>query len=157
MPRLNERITTGSAGCFLDPPTFPTHTHHVETDLRRRPENRGWVGLSSAADCTWIAEEVRQEAAALIQAWHDARPAIDSPEIADWIAQVLGYFCHCYIPESGSRNASDLLISRDRDPLAEADRHAGVAFIRNFYPEFTPTAADFGAAYWGTKPTQEVA
>jgi hypothetical protein len=29
-----------------------------------------------------------------------------------------------------------------------------VLAIRDYYPEFTPTAEHFRRAYWGTKPTE---
>lgn len=147
-------VSSRGCGCFLDPPTFPTHFREVETDRDRRPEDRGSASISYAAKHPDLfSPGVGVECAAMLQRWHDTKPPIDDPDTQDWILQVLGYFRSCYIPDSGSRNVSDLLILKDADPLAMADRHAGVALIRELYPDFTPTAAHFTGAYWGTRPT----
>ncbi|HWC39364.1 MAG TPA: hypothetical protein VG476_12580, partial [Acidimicrobiales bacterium] len=82
------------------------------------------------------------------------RPAIESDEVRDWIAQVLGYFRNCYRgdgPEPQCWHAANLHIVRG-DDLPPVDEHAGVHLIRKYYPEYTPTADDFKSAYWGVKP-----
>lgn len=145
-----DAIVPGSMGNLLDPPGFPTHSLHVETDRNRRKCNRGGVSISTAATCQWISEESRTLAAELIEQWHNNRPALECEPVKAWISQVLGYFRHCYIPDSGSRNASDLMISKEIDPVLNPGRHAGVAFIRDFYPEFVPTSMHFVSARWGS-------
>lgn len=42
------RIKHGGMGEFLTPPTHPEHSFSVETELRRKPENRGSMSLSYA-------------------------------------------------------------------------------------------------------------
>lgn len=148
------RIVLSGMGGFLNPPTHPEHTRSVETDLRRRPENRGSMSLSCAVDCKYLDDATRAAARTVLNSWQ--RPALDSAEVQDWIRQVLGYFRGCYRnpekPESGQWDASDAIIDSKRDPLANANDHCGVHLIRKYYPEFTPTAEHFSGAYWGKKP-----
>lgn len=105
------------------------------------------MALTSAAEYDWTDAGVRAEAKRILDEWD--RPSLDSPEIGDWIAQVLGYFRRCYRGPEGW-NAADLTID-DRDPMTSIDTHAGVHLIRKFYPEYDPSPADFAGAYWGQK------
>lgn len=147
------RIASGGMGGFLNPPGHPEHTMHVETDLRRRKEDRGGMALSSAADCEWLDHETRQAARFRLNQWENSKPLLSDSEVQDWICRVLGYFRGCYVRPYRSRNASDLWITRTLNPLANAHMHAGVQFIREYYPTFHPDAAHFAGAYWGSKPT----
>jgi len=143
------RIAKGGMGGFLNPPTHPEHDWHAEQAAR---DPRWSTALSGAAKDPNIDAATRNAAAELLASWR--RPPLDSPEIQDWIAQVLGYFRGCFRnPQAGDRqwHASDLIIDK-RDPVANADDHAGVNLIRRFYPEFKPTAEHFAGAYWGKKP-----
>jgi hypothetical protein len=148
------RIVNPGMGGFLNPPTHPEHDWHVETDLRRRPENRGGMSLTGAVESTWLDSSTRSEAKKLLKSWKP--PPINSPEIVDWRQQVLGYFRSMYrnpnAPKNEQWNASVMIADRDRDPIANADEHAGVHFIRKFYPDYVPTEEDFGGAYWGSRP-----
>ncbi len=144
------RIVASGMGGFLNPPGHPEHTHHVETELRRRPENRGGMSLRSAVESTWLASETRNAARRMLESWNANRPPID-PE---WVRSVLGYFRGCYRnPEAGDKqwHASDMVIDAARDPMANASDHAGVNLIRGFYPDYQPTAEDFAQAQWGRK------
>jgi len=80
---------------------------------------------------------------------------LSDPETQAWIAQVLGYFKGMYRnPDmSGTRqwSASDMLV-RDWNPMEHLSDHAGVRFIRTYYPSFSPTPADFERAKWGKSP-----
>lgn len=150
------RITTGGMGGFLNPPGHPEHSLHVETDLRRRKENRGAIALSYAATCEWLDRETRQAARYHLNQWEKSKPDLSDPAIQDWIMHVLGYFRNCYVKPYGSANVSDHLISKTLNPLANAHAHAGVQYIRKFYPAFHPGAHHFAGAYWGSKPTAPV-
>ena len=154
--RQNERIASGGAGAFLDPPTYPQHAYHVECDLRRRPENRGMMSLEYASTCEYISAGVRVRAKRMLAKWQ--APPIDSPEIVDWRLEVLGYFAGCYadlsLPEADRWNAGNLLIPKLYPAQAEkvtdpVNQHAGVRHIRRFYPDWTPTDEDFARAKWG--------
>ena len=148
--RPNERIVRRAAGDFLDPPLYPTHTWHVETDCRRHRRNRGFCSLSYAVTQEWIDPSVRAEAQQLLDAWHDAPPAVESEEVQAWIHRVLGYFKNCYVnPATGSRHVADLLICPDLDPMEATMRHAGVLLIRDFYPDWLPERHHFDTARWG--------
>lgn len=152
--RRDARIVSSGQGGFLDPPEYPTHTHHVQTDLRRRPENRGSMSLAYAAeDAPWLDPDTKRQAKALLDKWKSNRPALDSQKVQDWIHQVLGYFKNAYAKtfEGPQRWNVSNLVYDDRDPVVNADLHAGVHLIRKYYPEFVPTQQDFARAYWGTR------
>lgn len=143
------RVVNSGMGGFLNPPGHPEHDWHVETDLRRRLENRGGMALSSAVDCKWLDEATRKAAADKLASW-EPLPLYD-PATKDWIYQVLGYFQNCYgsdhVPDGW--NASNLDIRKEFDPMDDPDHHAGVHFIRRFYPDYVPCDDDFDLAYWG--------
>lgn len=146
-------VRSGGCGGFLNPPTHPEHDWHVETDLNRSPRNRGSMSLSYAVKCEWLDETTRASAQRRLDSW--VRPALNSPEVVGWIRQVLGYFKWCYKGDGETPwNADKLRILPAADPLLNADIHAGVNFIRKYYPEFVPTADDFAAARWGRKAVQ---
>jgi len=153
------RIVKGSTGSFLDPPGYPTHHFSVETDLRRRPENRGSMSLTYAAkEASWLDGSTRAAARALLNAWKKERPPLHSPEIQDWIHQVLGYFRGMYRNPSATAeqwNASSMISDSNRDPIKHSRDHAGVHLIHQYYPEYRPTREDFAKAYWGTKPSAD--
>lgn len=148
------KVVMRGMGGFLNPPTHPEHTQSVETDLRRKPENRGSMSLSAALECEYLDSTTRAVVRTVLNSWK--RPALDAPEVQDWIHQVLGYFKGCYRkPGNTSDNAwnvDQLDTQGTANPMKRIDDHAGVHLIRKYYPEFTPTAEHFSAAYWGTKP-----
>jgi hypothetical protein len=129
-------ITTSGVGGFLNPPTHPAHTMRVETDLNLKKEHRGGMSLSAAANSDWHDQQFA--AKKILSDW--VAPDINSPEIQDWIKQVMGYFSNCYTPTSGARDAGSLLIKPDWNPVTEQDRHAGVLLIRDYYTDFVLTA-----------------
>ena len=148
-------IASGGMGGFLNPPGHPEHTHHIETDLDKRPQNRGGMSLSSAVACDWLSPAARADAQRLLDQWQENRPALESPEVQEWIRQVLGYFRGCYRgdgPEPECWNADKLGILKAGDAARPNEEHAGVHLIRKYYPDFTPTGEQFSEAYWGTKP-----
>lgn len=153
------RIVQPGMGGFLNPPTHPEHDWHVETDLRRRPENRGGMSLTAATEATWLDSATRAEARKMLKNWQP--PPLNSPEIVDWRQQVLGYFRGMYRnpnePKDEQWNASTMIHDPNRDPIANADEHAGVHLIRKYYPGYVPTEEDFGGAYWGSKPKHATA
>lgn len=149
---------TSGAGGFLTPPGHPEQTMHVQTDLSRRPENRGFVSLSHAAnEASWLHPAVRDEAKRILQEREKDKKPLSDPDVKDWTHQVLGYFRNMRIPESGSRNVPDLKVDPSVDAVEQADQHAGVAYIRQYYPDYKPTKEDFGQAYWGKKPENKSA
>lgn len=148
------RIAKEGMGGFLCPPTHPEHDWHVETDLTRPKHDRGGMSLSSATTCEWLKRSTREAAKAKLAEWE--RPALESVEIQDWIHQVLGYFRNCYrnpaAPGSEQWHAGKMRIPDPAwNPLEHIDEHAGVHHVREYYPEFMPSAEHFGAAYWGKK------
>jgi len=145
------KIVREGMGGFLNPPTHPEHDWSVQTDLRRRPENRGSMCLSSAVDCEWLDPATRAAARRRLDTWQ--RPALES--VHDWVLQVLGYFRNCYCQGTGSMpedwHVANLIIDCKINPLTCINYHAGVHYVRTYYPEYVPTAADFVGAYWGNK------
>lgn len=146
------RIVSGGMGGFLNPPGHPEHTFSVEIDLRRGKENRGTMSLSYAVDCECLDQETRRSARWLLNQWKKEQPAIQDPAIQDWICNVLGYFRGCYVAPFKSAAVSELIIDPKRNPLANCHAHAGVCYIRRFYPEFHPGAEHFAGACWGKRP-----
>lgn len=151
------RIVTGGVGGFLNPPDHPEHSHSVETDLRRRPENRSSMALSSAVEAGWLDDETRRLARKMLEDWQANRPPLESASVQDWVHNVLGYYRGCYRgpgeePECWHAGTLTIATDRDRVPMDHIDTHAGVHLIRTYYPEFVPTAEHFAAAYWGSKP-----
>jgi hypothetical protein len=151
------RIDT-SQGCdgFLNPPGHPEHTVSVETDTDRPRDYRGFTSLSAAASDDAMDPAVRAEAKRLLDAWAANAPPLESAEVQAWVLQVLGYFRGCYRnpDKSGTEqwHASHLVIRDDRyySPVEHAGDHAGVRFIREYYPGFAPTAEHFVNARWGS-------
>ena len=135
-------------GGFLNPPTHPEHDWCVHSSY----DDTFWLSLTAAAESEWLNSGTRLAAKAKLRAWQPL--PITDEAVQDWIHQVLGYFHNCYKGEDGPEawHAGKLRISEDADPVASADLHAGVHLIRRYYPEYQPTAEDFKAAYWGTKP-----
>jgi len=136
-------------GGFLNPPTHPSHAMSVHSSYG----DIFSMSLESAAECEWLNPSTRYAARGILKAWK--RPAIESPEVQDWIKQVLGYFRNCYRgegPEPECWNASNLRIIKNGEPLPLIGEHAGVHLIRKYYPEFTPAAEHLSGAYWGQKP-----
>lgn len=152
--RRDARVVRNGQGNFLDPPEYPSHEYHVQTDLRRRPENRGSMSLTHAVEeAPWLDPDTKRKAKELLDKWKTSRPALNSQRVQDWIHQVLGYFKNSYRnPSAGSQqwNVSKLIFD-ERDPVHNADDHAGVHRIRKFYPDFSPTEQDFAGAYWGKR------
>ena len=156
MTKEKARIVDEGMGGFLNPPTHPEHTHSVEFDLHRRPEHRGRMCLTLARDEDWLTDSIRIEVNAMLDAWQ--APPLDSPDVHEWVLQVLGYFRDCYRNPDKSGweqwSASHVRILK-QNPLEHANDHAGVHHIRHFYPKYQPTAEDFANAYWGTKPEKK--
>ena len=148
-------IVQEGMGGLLCPPGHPMLTQSVETDLRRKPENRSRMSLEYALESPGLDAATRAVVRTILATWERLKPPLDSPEVREWILQVLGYFrgCFNFHPENEAGwHAANLTIESDADPLEKADFHAGVHLIRQYYPDYQPSAADFTAAYWGKKP-----
>src|SRR6202040_3483758 len=105
-------------GGFLCPPGHPMHTFSVYEGPRGNP--RSITSLESAADASWLSDKVRTEAKALLDAYDTTKPALESPEVQEWLYQLLGYFRGCYRNPNAEAakqwHASDLIIDK-RDPM----------------------------------------
>lgn len=136
------------------PPKHPMHEWHLCFELLSSPIT---LPLSAPFDVDAPAEvpaEARDNAKQLLDAWEREKLPLTHPETRDWIFRVLGYYkAHyanrvfkeplCWYPLNIIYDARG-----ERDPLAEADEHVGVHFIRRFYPDYQPIQADFDGAYW---------
>ena len=128
----------------------------VETDLRRRKENRGGMSLSAAVECEWLDASTRAAAKRNLDAWQTRKLPLDAPEVVDWCRQVLGYFRNCWKGTGDEPwNVQNLRMGPRPEGATDAD-HAGVNLIRRYYPGYWPTPADWAGAYWGTKPEPAV-
>jgi hypothetical protein len=146
------RVIHSGMGGFLNPPGHPEHTHSVETDLRRRPWNRSRMSLSAAVACEWLDTSTREAADWFLKSWQPL--PIDHPDVVAWVRRVLGYFRSCYrnanLAEPECWYAGQVTIDPNRDPLEEPADHCGVHLIRQYYPQYEPTAEDFAHARWGS-------
>ena len=139
------------AGSFLEPPFSKTHQFGIVAGY---DHGNGYQEYSSI-DYYLSDANVPQSAKHVIQRIIGKTdiPSIDYPEIQDWICHVLDYFKNCYSGQDSkgeiSYNVSDLRIDPAADPLLNCDIHAGVHFIRKYYPSFIPTREQFDKAYWG--------
>lgn len=146
------RLRRSGMGGFLNPPGHPEHDWSIETDLRRRPENRGSMSLSAAVTAEYLDDATRADAKRMLDVWTANRMPLESQEVQAWIRQVLGYFKGCYRnPEASAEqwHAGKLIIDRERNPMDAPEAHAGVNLIRRYYPEYVPTAEHFASAKWG--------
>jgi hypothetical protein len=103
--RTYKIVREQAMGTFLCPPGFHGFTYSAHEFVS--PRGRKVIGeysleylLSDDADAS---EHIRKEAARLIG-------SVNPTESEGWVRSVYGYFRNCYVPESGSRNASDLII-----------------------------------------------
>jgi hypothetical protein len=144
-------------GGFLNPPTHPEHSMHVETHYRNHRVSGG-MSLSAAVKCEYLADHIRASAKRVLDAWQ--KPSLNSKAVKQWIRQVLGYFRNCYKGDGNEPecwNAGTLKIMPKNEAnawgvypvLPSIDEHAGVHFIRQYYPEYVPTAKEFAEAKWG--------
>jgi hypothetical protein len=138
------RIDNSGMGGFLNPPGHPEHNYSVKY-------YDGSCCLSTAAreQGDWIELEVRQEAKKLLSDW-ESKNSHKKPD-STWVKKTLAYFKHCYFNPDINVNGWDalhLLIDRNKDPMQHIDTHAGVHFIRKFYPKYKPKAKDFTGT-WG--------
>lgn len=109
------RIVSGDgAGCFLDPPSYPTHTHSVRTGKGR---DSGIMSLESALEddqAEHLPDAVLARVRGLIDGWHATKPAIDSPRVIAWMKACYGHLNKCY---------------RDAEQVAEPFEHGKPATI----------------------------
>lgn len=149
MSKSNVGEIDRTSGCegFLNPPTHPEHTMSVRLESE---DHFIIMSLSSAAGSDWLDAATRKAARDILAGWE--RPPIDRDDVRAWVAQVLGYFRSCYRgggPEETAWHVANLSVKQGVNPMEHIDNHAGVHFIRKYYPEFTPTREDFDRARWG--------
>lgn len=129
---------TGMGG-FLNPPTHPEHYYSVETTTSS-------MSLTVASTDQDLRPKIKEAATKLLNDWQP--PDLD--QIQDWVHQILGYFRNCYKGEGEKPwNAGNLVITAIHPGGINA--HAGVHFIRKYYPDFQPNKKQFDYAYWGSK------
>jgi hypothetical protein len=115
------------------------------------------MSLSAAVESEWLDVGTRRRARALLDVWEKAKPDLGNSEVQDWVHQVLGYFKNCWRgtgQEPECWHVSNLRMTKSGevpDGYKVTD-HAGVHYIRKFYPDFFPATDHFTQAYWGTKP-----
>src|SRR6185437_6835037 len=128
------KISTGSdqgSGGFMCPPGHPNHTMSAVEYTSARARN--------PISITGIAYLTTDEADATPALRERARKILADAELKCselWIRHVYGYFKNMYVPESGSRNISDLV--SDPKNVLPPERHAAVAMIREYFPDHQP-------------------
>ncbi|MFL4491702.1 hypothetical protein ACJ6WD_10665 [Streptomyces sp. VTCC 41912] len=126
--RTYKIVREQAMGTFLCPPGFHGFTYSVNEFAG--PRGRKVIGehsleylLSDEADAS---EYVRKEAARLIG-------LVKPTESEGWVRSVYGYYKHCYVPESESRNGDDLIIHNPTEIVVDRAFKAldsGVAHVR---------------------------
>lgn len=100
------KIVKHGMGGFLCPPGHPMHEYSVETDLRRRPENRTSMSLEYAVESPMLDAATKAAAKALLAYWEGSKRPLKSAAVRDWIHQVLGYFKGCYNFQAEENNGA---------------------------------------------------
>lgn len=93
------RITGEGSGCFMDPPSYPTHFYSIATGKGR---NSGCMSLDSALDeeeAEHLPDAVLDRVRQLITDWQTTRPALDSPRALAWMADCYAHFKSCYVDD----------------------------------------------------------
>ena len=99
------KIVPGSAGSFLAPPGHPTHTYHLEgyeSTRHRTPIHIGSIMHARSPDFDG-SEAITKRVRDLLG---DAETECDEM----WLRSMYAHFRNCYVPESGSRSASDVIV-----------------------------------------------
>lgn len=149
---LKGHIVNEGMGGFLNPPAHPEHILSVKGS-RDEGGSLSYIAYDPGAASYWD-EETVQRARNILETWTPL--PLDHPDVEDWVRQVMGYFRGCY---GGDRslgeqrwNVQNLLIDSELDPMENEDEHAGVHYIRKWYPEFRLSREILDEAYWGKKP-----
>ena len=87
----NRIINKGMGGAF-SPPGHPEHDKSVETDLSRRPQNRGGMALSYALQHTYVDDETKQQIKDLLGDWEKNKRPLSDPLVQNWVADVMKHF-----------------------------------------------------------------
>jgi len=140
--KVGGRIVKGGLGCFLEPPKYPEHYYHVECEGE-------YYCLSSALECEWISGWTKRRIKRLLDNWEKEKLPLTHPKVKEWIYKVLGYFRNSYSPDGINRSVLKCEIKEGNPFEIGVDKHLGVMFIRQFYPEYEPTKEDFENAKWG--------
>lgn len=141
------KLVASGQGGFLNPPTHPEHSWSI----RSIHGQTFFMSLTGAVEADWLADETRAIAYRKLATW--VRPALASDEVRAWIKDVLAYFRHCYRGiqhDETAWHASNVQVNAKADELANAEIHAGVHYVRKYYPEFVPVADDFTGT-WGKR------
>jgi hypothetical protein len=141
-PKEAAQIIEGTGHCLPErPPGHPDLRYAVTIPL-------GAMSVSFAVECGYLDEAVKAKCRKLLDDYMAGIPSLDSPEVQAWVRIVLGRFKTRYRPAKDTQpiwSMSSLEEHPDWDQMAHVDRHAGVVWIRSFYPDFTPTAEQFSA------------
>lgn len=141
------------AGSFLEPPFSKTHQFGIVAGYDHGNGYQEYASIEYYLNNENVPNSAKRQIKSIIG--KEEKPPIDDPAIQEWILHVLGYFKSCYVGQDKqgnfSWNASDLVIEKNSDPVLNANNHAGVHFIRKYYPDFMPTQEHFDKAYWGQK------
>jgi hypothetical protein len=141
------RLRNKGVGGFLNPPGHPEHDWSVVS-------KDSSTSLSSAIKSSYVDDAIKKQAQDLLNKWAGEKPPLSDPKIQDWIHQVMGYFHDMHKghgDKETSWHASNLTHRPGADPMLNQDIHAGVNFIRKYYPEFKLEGGHVANAYWGSK------
>jgi hypothetical protein len=134
------QIVESAGHCLPErPPGHPDLRYSVAVPM-------GAMSISYAAECGFLDEAVKAQCRKLLDEYMASIPSLEDPKVQKWIAVVLARFKTRYRPAKDGQpvwSMSSLEEHPDWDQMQHVDRHAGVVWIRSFYPSFTPTAEHF--------------
>ena len=150
------KIVNGSMGSFLCSPYYPSYYYHIKS---KNCSIAIIKKVYKSKEYSYIPDSIKTKVKEMIEDWYKNRPSLDHPLVKDWIYQILGYFNSCW-KLTESSNVSDLHYKNYRT-LFDTDEeyyffltkvqflHAGINYIKKYYPEYKAIKEDFKKAYWG--------
>jgi hypothetical protein len=128
-------------GSFLYPPEHAHYNWHVGSKYA----DTFFMSLESAAESDWLDPETKDRAKTILDGY--SPPNINAPHVQQWIGEVLRHLRHCYEGEASLGeerwSAGNLRIDHVAKQVENQDTHAGIHWIRKWYPDFVATEEHF--------------
>lgn len=90
--KRDDRLTKGSTGSALCPPEHPSHSYSVETDLKRKEENRGSMNIEYALEQDYVSGQTKAQIEKLLNEWELIKPKFGTEPFNSWVNDVMIHF-----------------------------------------------------------------
>lgn len=146
LPNGKQLSSSWGAGCFMDPPGYPTYfLRSVYTRSGNNPEAgptevfdyfgalyvtrraEDWKHIPVGTD-VW--DYIQEQHADLMRNLWNPLP-IDHQRVQFWIRRTMSYFRNCYSKDGDDRNVSNMV------RFGPPDYHLGYICVKYFYPDVT--------------------